>query len=278
MQKSQSSLRFPLAQDVLSTSKGARGDMVTVSRRALTIGIWAVLLGSTLVAQEPTRGTVSLNSLIDALEKTQTTVHPHVSYQVVREYRLIGASPSSSDSANSEVVAEVNFNPPGRKDYRIRKSLGSKRGEQVVRRILEQEVEAASHGNQAQAALSRDNYNFNYVGEATLDRQPCYVLELSPKRKEINLVSGKVWIDQRSFLVRQIEGEVAKTPSWWLKKVRVKLTFADLDGVWLQTGMEAVADVRVVGTHTLTSRILDYRSADEIALTRTLLRSADRKP
>lgn len=253
--------------------------MVTVSKQALTIGIMAVLFcSSSLLAQETSRQTISLNSIIEALEKTQTAVHPRISYQVIREYRLFGANASSADSSNSDVVAEVNFNPPSRKDYRIRRSLGSKRGEQVVRRILEHEVEAASKNTQSQTALSRDNYNFNYLGEATLDRQPCYVLQLSPKRKETNLVSGKVWIDQRSFFVRQIEGEVAKTPSWWLKKVRVKLTFADLDGVWLQTGMEAVADVRVVGTHTLTSRILDYRSADEVALTRTHMRSADRKP
>lgn len=251
--------------------------MVTVSRQALTIGM-AVLFCSSLAAQETSREPISLSSLIDALEKTQTAIHPQVSYQVIREYQLFGANPSSADSANSDVVAEVNFSPPGRKDYRIRKSMGSKRGEQVVRRILEHEVEAASNGTQARAALSRDNYNFNYVGEATLDGQPCYVLELSPKRRETNLLSGKVWIDRRSFLVHQIEGEVAKTPSWWLKKVRVKLTFADLDGMWLQTGMEAVADVRVVGTHTLTSRVLDYRSVDEIALTRTHMRSADRKP
>jgi len=65
--------------------------------------------------------------------------------------------------------------------------------------------------------------------------------------------------------VRHIEGEISKPPSWWLKKVRVKLAFADVDGTWLQTSMEAVADVRLLGPHTLTSRILDYRSADVVA-------------
>jgi len=92
-----------------------------------------------------------------------------------------------------------------------------------------------------------------------------------------DLISGEVWVDKHSFLVRQIDGEIAKTPSWWLRKVRVKLTFADLDGTWLQTGMEAVADVRILGPHTLTSRILDYRGAVEVASTGTRMRSADRR-
>jgi hypothetical protein len=227
-----------------------------------TIGTLIVLLCAFAVAQESRRGTVDLNSILDALEKTQAGVHPGPSYQVIREYQLFGANDAK---AKSDVVAEVDFRPPASKDYRIQKASGNNRGEEVVRRLLEHEVEAASGGKQARTALNRDNYNFSYEGESVLDGQPCYVLELKPKRKETELVSGEAWIDEHSFRVRQIEGEVAKTPSWWLKKVHVKLSFADVSGNWLQTRMEAVADVRVVGSHTLTSRILDYRDAAEVA-------------
>lgn len=228
----------------------------------LTIGTLIVLLCSFGVAQESSRGTVDLNSILDGLEKAQAGVHPQASYQVIREYQLFGANDSK---AKSDVIAEVDFRPPASKDYRIQKASGNNRGEEVVRRLLEHEVEGASGSKQARTALNRDNYNFSYKGEASLDGQPCYLLELKPKRKETELVSGDAWIDKQSFKVRQIEGEVAKTPSWWLKKVRVKLTFADVSGTWLQTQMEAVADVRVVGSHTLTSRVLDYRGASEVA-------------
>jgi len=228
----------------------------------LTIGTFLALLWSYGVAQESTQRSIALNSIIEALEKTQAGIRPRVSYQVVREYQLFGAKESNP---KSDVVAEVDFQPPASKDYRIQKSSGSNRGEQVVRRILEHEVEAASQGSQSRTALNRDNYTFVYNGEVTLDGQPCYVLGLQPKRKEAELVSGEAWIDKHSFFVRQIEGELAKTPSWWLKKVHVKLTFADVSGAWLQTHMEAVADVRVAGSHTLTSRILDYRAPAEVA-------------
>lgn len=228
----------------------------------LTIGTFLALLCCYGVAQESTHGAIALNSIIEAVEKTQAGVRPRVSYQVVREYQLFGA-----DGLNpkSSVVAEVEFRPPSSKDYRIQKSSGSNRGEQVVRQILEHEVEAASQVKQSRTALNRDNYNFTYNGEATLDGQPCYVLGLEPKRKEKELVSGQAWIDQHSFSVRQIDGELAKSPSWWLKKVHVKLTFADVSGTWLQTHMEAVADVRVVGSQTLTSRLVDYRGPAEVA-------------
>jgi len=157
-------------------------------------------------------------------------------------------------------------------------SSGSSRGQQLVRSILDHEVEATSKDNKASIAISRDNYNFDYIGEATLDAQPCYVLRMKPKRKEKDLISGDVWVDKHSFFVRQIEGEVEKTPSWWLKKVRVKLVFADLEGVWVQTNMEANADVRLVGAHTLTSRILDYRREDQVAAIPIPTGSTIRKP
>jgi hypothetical protein len=45
------------------------------------------------------------------------------------------------------------------------------------------------------------------------------------------------------------------------------MSFGDFAGTWLQTSMEAVADVRLFGSHTLTSRILDYRVEDVSAST-----------
>ena len=71
---------------------------------------------------------------------------PQAPYQVIREYRLFGANDSSADS---DVVVEVDFNPPASENYKIRKSLGSNRGQQVVRRVLDHEVEVTSNGEQA---------------------------------------------------------------------------------------------------------------------------------
>jgi hypothetical protein len=61
-------------------------------------------------------------------------------------------------------------------------------------------------------------------------------------------MSGEVWIDKHSFFVREIEGELEKSPSWWLKQVCIKVLFVDFQESWVQTKMEANADVRIVGT------------------------------
>jgi hypothetical protein len=216
---------------------------------------------------------VPLKRIVDGLEQTQAGVRSPVPYQIVREYRLSGAKDSRSDS---EVAAEVDFIPPNNKNYRIQKSSGSGRGLQVVRRLLDHEVAATT--NQGRTALTRENYDFNYSGEATLDGQLCYILGLTPKRKEVDLITGRVWVDGHSFVARQIEGELSRTPSWWVRRVSVKLTFSEVGGAWLQTGMEATADVRIVGPHTLTSRTLDYRPADDVASAGPSIQSASHKP
>lgn len=224
------------------------------------------LLSSTGVAQRAASpATMPLDAIIQSTEKAQLMASPRVPYQIIREYRLSGAKDSKADS---QVVAEVNFKPPASEGYRIEKYSGSSRGQQLVRSVLDHEVEVTSKDkDKERSAISRDNYTFNYVGEAMLDGQSCYVLGLKPKRTDKDLISGQVWVDKRSFLIRQIQGDVEKTPSWWLKKVHITLAFTDLEGTWVQKSMEAVADVRLVGTHTLTSRILDYRKASEVAET-----------
>jgi len=242
--------------------------------RGLIIGTIITLLCCSAVAQgNPYTETVPLKRIVDDLEQTQAGVRSPVPYQVLREYRLSGAKDSRSDS---EVVAEVDFRPPNSKDYRIQKSSGSGRGLQVVRRLLDHEVEAAI--NHGRTALTRENYDFSYAGQATLDGQPCYILRLRPKRNEADLITGQVWVDGHSFVVRRIEGELAKSPSWWLRRVSVKLTFSEMGGAWLQTGMEATADVRIVGPHTLKSRTLDYRPASDVASAWPSLLSTPDKP
>jgi outer membrane lipoprotein-sorting protein len=216
--------------------------------------------------QIPRPSVPSPASIIETMIKAQSRVHPSNPYEMIREYHLSRTKRSNGDSRDSDVVVAVEFRPPRSKDYWIQKSTGDSRGVKVVRRILDHEMEDTAKGTQfGTASLSPENYDFSYVGEEAIDGQPCYRLALKPRRKETYLVAGDAWLDKRSFLVRRIEGELAKSPSWWLKNVKVTLSFAELEGAWLQTGMQALADVRVLGPYTLSSTMLDFRGFDVVA-------------
>jgi hypothetical protein len=216
-----------------------------------------------------------LPSIVAKMQKAQSESRATASYQVIRHYQLFGEQRSTPVS---EVWAEVDYSSPNHKTFAMQKRVGSNRGEEVVRRILQHESDA-SGGPGSAAAIDDDNYFFGYLGEVALDGSPCYLLSLNPKRKEVDLVHGKVWVDQHSFLVRRIEGQMAKNPSWLLKKVDLKIEFADMGGALVQTGMEAVADVRFLGSQTLKSQTIDVR-VGELAARKTppVVRARNRNP
>jgi hypothetical protein len=203
-------------------------------------------------------------SVIQRLERAQRGAKPQVSYQVLRQYQL---SESNSSQISSIVVADVEYSPPDRETYVIQERRGSSRGEQVVRRILDHEsaLAAASPESRSATLLTRDNYTFTNLGESMLDGRSFYLLGLMPKRKQKELIAGRAWVDKQTFLIRRLEGEMAKSPSWLLKKVRVQIDFSEVSGVWLQTAMEATADVRFSGSQTLQGRTLDCRNPGIVA-------------
>lgn len=201
--------------------------------------------------------------IVNRIRKAQADARPQVAYQEIRKYRIF---PSANSSAASEVVAAVDFRLPGSKNFAIQQPSDNARANEVVRRILEHESESANQGRHVpSSAVNEENYDFSYLGAAKLDGQPCYLLQLTPKKKEKNLLSGQAWVDSQSFLIRQLEGDLVKSPSWWIKKVHVKLNFADVDGVWVQTATWARAEVRVFGSQTLTSELVDHRNAEVVA-------------
>jgi hypothetical protein len=91
------------------------------------------------------------------------------------------------------------------------------------------------------------------------------VLELLPRRKEIHLLHSDIWVDATTYLLRRFEGEIAKTPSWWVKDVNVTFVYGDVGGMWLQTASEAVANVRILGRSTMVSRDLKYKISELVA-------------
>ncbi len=182
-------------------------------------------------------------------------------YIITREYRMYGGD---AQKPGSKVVADISFVPPKTKEFKITEAEGSPRGENVVRHILESEQKATETG-QAPGAVVSDNYEFTFAGEQSIDGHPCYVLGLNPKRKEKSLIVGQAWVDEQTYLVRRVQGEMAKMPSWWIKSVQVTLDFNEVQGMWMQTSTVAHADVRVFGPHTLQENAVKLRTGSAVA-------------
>ena len=204
-----------------------------------------------------------LAALVERVRQAQVASKNPPNYELVREYRISG---EGHNSIQADVTATLDFSP-AKNTYTVEKHDGSPRGTEVVRRILDHEVESSSAKSKTDSglALTTANYDFSYGGEAILDGNPCFLLGLAPKRKDKELIAGQAWIDKSTFEVRRIEGDLAKSPSMWIKKVYVAITFGDVGGNWLQTSLNAKADVRFIGTQTLTSNLVDFQTPEEVA-------------
>jgi len=202
---------------------------------------------------------LDLNTIVSKMTDLQVENHAQVkAYTVVRQYTLKSGTNENSDS---KVVAEVSYIPPEKK-YEIRQTTGSGRGEKVVRRVLDHEVQTTSDWHDS--AVTSANYEFNLVGREQSKDCNCYVLAMTPKREAKDLIKGKVYVDPESFQIRRIAGELVKSPSWWVKRVDVTLLFNEVRGMWLQTAAHADAEVRLFGRHVLESHDLGYRTEEAV--------------
>jgi len=182
------------------------------------------------------------------------------SYVVTRDYKLFGKERHKTES---QVIADVTFDPPDFKKYAIQQASGAGLGEKIVRRMLESEVEVTK--DYSSTDISPDNYDFRFIREEDVNSQRSYVLELLPRRRDKNLLRGNIWVDANTFLLHRTEGEPAKRTSWWLRDVRIALLYGYVSGMWLQTASESTAKVRILGQYTMVSRDVKYKISELVA-------------
>jgi len=206
-----------------------------------------------------------LATIVQHVEQAQAANHESTRpYQVTRQYLFYQGS--DKPQADSAVVADMTFDPPDTKQFEIVNASGAGRGQHIVKQVLQHETEMA--GDWRKAAITGENYAFKLLGEETLQGRRCFILGLEPRRKAKELLEGKAWVDAADYRILQIQGEPAKSPSFWIKKLDVTLYFSEVEGMWLQTAIRAVADVRMFGRNILSERDLNYRVGAQSAAKR----------
>jgi hypothetical protein len=215
--------------------------------------VWLSLVAMTWVfphslhAQEAKVAPQNLNSILDSLERTEGE-NPALSrpHKVTREYKVFqGDDPKPI----SDVTTQISFTPPDIKTFKITDSQGSPRGKKIVIAILEQEIASAKEGRQHD--ISRSNYDFVFLREQNFGVVPEYVLHLIPKRREKGLLLGDIWVDAKTYRIRQVIGVPLKTPSFWVKDLHITVQFADVNGMWIPFSVDAIATIRFLGIYSL---------------------------
>jgi hypothetical protein len=117
----------------------------------------------------------------------------------------------------------------------------------VFREALELERRAWKSGAPDRGGLTPTNYVF-----AAGSDQPdgLTTLTLKPKRRDILLVEGAMFLNPEDGELVRVEGRLAKTPSFWTKRVEIVRWFQRIGGVRMPVALESVADLKVAGDST----------------------------
>ena len=117
----------------------------------------------------------------------------------------------------------------------------------VLRAALEGEQKIWANREPQKASFTHDNYLFD-DGAAAPDGLAS--LGVKPKRKDVLLVEGAIFVQPADGELARIEGKLSKTPSFWTRRVDVVRRYERKGGVRVPVSIESVAQVFIAGRST----------------------------
>ena len=127
----------------------------------------------------------------------------------------------------------------------------------VFKKLLADEQLRSRRGKNKSLVVS-ENYKMRLVGEAVIKKQPCYVLELPPKRKTKYLLVGRAWVLKKDCSLVRIEGKTAASLSFWTGRPFILREYENVQGFWLAKQTRATSSNWLIGRSELTIDHDDY--------------------
>lgn len=221
-----------------------------------TIPVCVLFLLATLAAAQKS-STPDVQTIVSRMMAARQEDQARMrAYVVERHYQLL----DPQEQPQAQVIASITYRPPDQNQYNIERSSGGVGG-RVLRDIVQKENESGPKASHRE--ISPQNYEFQLLGVETVEGRNCYVLSLDPRRDEKDLIRGKLWLDAGDYRIHRLEGTAVKSPSWWIRDLHILMIFASVDGMWLHTFTQAIADVRFKGRYVMESRDVQYSSAAE---------------
>ena len=177
--------------------------------------------------------------------------------QPLTSYRAFRRMHAKSERFNHEGWLNAWTEFDGRE---LRYEIVDERGSEYVRNkvlkaVLKREQEIVAEGP-GRAALTDENYVF---GESGAQADGERYVKITPKRKDVMLVDGRMVLSPDGSDVLRVEGRLAKNPSFWTSLVNVIRHFARIDGVRVPVATESIAKVKFAGESQLTV-VYEYES------------------
>lgn len=166
---------------------------------------------------------------------------------------------ATNKNRRAEMVARVDCSSDGVEQFQILSENGSGTIRQYVfHKLLKEEADASRQGNRDRTRITPQNYTFQIVRQEVLDTGPAYVLSLHPKSENKFLMKGIIWVDAHDYSIVRIDGQPARSPSFWLRSVHFVRTYRKVAQMWLTSSIHSTEDLRLFGPADLWIETSDY--------------------
>jgi hypothetical protein len=128
----------------------------------------------------------------------------------------------------------------------------------IIARYLAAETQAQS-ADDSSLAITPANYRFRFKGRSGVEENQIYIFQLTPRRKQVGLFKGELWIDAASCLPVRELGRLVKTPSIFLKRVEFVREYYIRGGVAVPLQIASTVETRLVGRAEVT---VHYRNVE----------------
>jgi hypothetical protein len=117
----------------------------------------------------------------------------------------------------------------------------------ALRSTLDHEKELWNGGDSDRAWFTVDNYTF---ADGGLDEGGLASVRVTPRRKDLLLVNGSIFLRPESGDLVRVEGALGKSPSFWTRRIDVVRHYERIGGVHVPVAVESKAQIRIAGSST----------------------------
>jgi outer membrane lipoprotein-sorting protein len=181
-------------------------------------------------------------------------------YTGIREYIL----ENQRFKKRAEMLVRVTCDRSGTKQFEVVSEDGWKSANKhVLQQMLVTESDSSHPDTRPRSRITLDNYTFRMIGTEPVDGRMAYAIEAIPKREDKSLFRGRIWVDMEDYALARVEGEPAKNPSFWTRKVHFVQQYQKAGPYWFPMETTSVTDARIFGTTEVSIRYFDYKPAVE---------------
>lgn len=213
-----------------------------------------IVLSAVAVSPAQTSRPLSSDAVVARMMELDTQRQSELTgYTATRRYVAV------NKKRRAEMLVRVTCAGDGAKQFSILSEEGSGSiRRHVFYKLLNEEAEASRRGTRNGTRLTPENYDFQLIGQETLETGPAYVLAVKPKTANKYLINGKIWVNAADYAIVRIEGEPARNPSFWVRSVHFVHTYQKVHQFWFASSTRTTSHILIFGDSELTIENSEY--------------------